>query len=64
MAIEKAESDSQSAPVNGRVESLTWIGRQIDIAVGKGSIACSSIGGVNEEPTCATGGDTVTTDRR
>ncbi len=45
---------------DGRVQSLAVIGRQSNIAVGPGAIACTSIGVVDQEPICVTGGDTET----
>lgn len=49
---------------DGRVQSLAVIGRQSNVAVGPGSIACTSIGVVDQEPVCVTGGDTELSERK
>lgn len=64
IVIERAQSRSRLAPAGNQDDSLTLIGRQVNIAVGKGSVACSSIGGFDEAPRCVSGDDTIATQRR
>ncbi len=63
MAI-NAPNRTGKAFAGGQVKLLTVIGRQTNFAMGKGSIACTSIGGVGQEPTCVTGSGNMTTDRK
>ena len=63
MAISEQNRTGKTS-AGGRIKSLTVIGKQTNIAVGKGSIACTSIGGVDQEPTCVTGSDNMTTERK
>ena len=62
MAID-ASNRTGKTTVGGQIKSLTVIGQQTNIAVGRGSIACTSIGTVDQEPTCVTGSDNMTTER-
>jgi len=48
---------------DGRVHSMTVVGHHSNIALGRGAIACSSIGGVHRKPICVTGRDTQPTER-
>ncbi len=59
MAIEEARSRSRNARADGWLESLTLIERRTNIAVGKGSVACSFIGGIDETWACVSGDDSI-----
>ena len=59
-----AQNRTGKTSAGGQIKSLTVIGKQTNIAVGAGSIACTSIGGVNQEPTCVTGSDNMTAERK
>ena len=64
MVTEEAQSRSRNAPANSRRESLTLIERRINRAVGKGSVACSTIGGFDDAPACVSGDDVIAAPRR
>ena len=64
MATEETQSRSRTAPADGRLDSLTVIERWTNIAVSKGSVACSSIGGLDEAPECVSGDDEISAPRR
>ena len=64
MATEENQSRGRNALVDGRFDSMTVIEGRTNIAVGKGSVACSSIGGLDEGPACVLGDDAIAATRR
>ena len=64
MATEETQSRSRNAPADGRFDSVTVIESQTNFAVGKGTVACSSIGGFDEAPACVAGDDENSTHGR
>ncbi len=64
MATEETESRNRNAPADSRFDSMTVIEGRTNIAVGKGSVACGSIGGFDEPPACVAGDDENSTNGR
>ena len=64
MATEETQSRKRNAPTDSQFDSVTVIEGRTNIAVGKGSVACASIGGFDEPPACVAGDDENSTNGR